>query len=77
MEEKIYDKYNIIYKDFYSYNTEFVSFDKGIKAIYDRELTNLIDIKTNNNKLFESFRNKLVCKTKKALTLKSLSTACK
>ncbi len=78
MEEKIYDKYNIIYKDFYSYNTEFVSFDKGIKAIYDRELTNLIDTKTNNSsKLFESFKNKLICATKKALTLKSLSVSCK
>lgn len=77
MEEKILDKYNIVYRDFYNSATELKTFNKWIKNIYDKEVVRLLDTPTDNQVLFENFKNILVCKTKKALTLTNLSTVCK
>ncbi len=77
MEEKILDKYNIIYKDFFNSNTELKTFNKWIKSIYDNEVIKLLDKERNNQKSFENFKSKLACITKKALELKNLSVTCK
>lgn len=76
LEENIKDWYNIKYKDFYNSSLELTTFNKWIKNIYDNEVTNMLDYKTNSIELFEKFRKKVLCITAKTIYQENLGQPC-
>lgn len=75
-EENLKDGFNIKYKDFYNGNLELTTFNKWNKTIYDSELSNLLDAKTNSTELFEIFRKKVLCISEKTLSSENLEKSC-
>jgi hypothetical protein len=76
MEEKIHPEYNVVLENFYNPNFILSSFDKGIKTAYDKEIISILDNSSNYENEFESFRSRLVCRTKKITSLENLSAKC-
>ena len=76
VEWNINPDYNIVYKNFYDRSTVLTSFDKWNKLIYDNQIINLLDAYPDSYNLLEKFKNKLICLTKKSITLQNLSTPC-
>lgn len=76
LEENIKDGYNLKYKDFYNSNLELTTFNKGIKTIYDSEVSSLLDAKLNSTELFEIFRKKVLCISDKTLSSENLEKSC-
>jgi hypothetical protein len=66
---------NIVLWDFYS-NEALSSFDKANKRIYDENITWVLDDFVSYMVLFDTFREKTLCKSKKILTLENLSVVC-
>ena len=76
LEQKINPLYNIILKDFYIFYFELWGFDRWMKNIYDKEIIPILDNQLNYLSSFEAFKLRLLCKTKKAVTLLDLSSSC-
>ncbi len=76
LSSKIDDSFNITLWDFYNSEYELSSFDKGIKWYYDREIIDILDDSPNYNILFSQFKDRILCQSKKILSLENLSVAC-
>jgi maltose-binding protein MalE len=76
LEEKIFDKYSIVLKNFLNTKASLFSFDKWIKSFYDKNIVNLLDSNFNYVNNFNSFKSKIICKTNKITLLESLSKNC-
>lgn len=77
LEKKVNTNFNIALKDFMDKEFIFSSFDKGLKAMYDKEITNILDDETNATNSFERLKNVLLCKYNKMVKFEKLSTVCK
>ncbi len=76
LEKKVNENYNIVYKDFYDRDSLLVSFNTGIKQIYDKEILPILSDSTNALARFNSLSSSVMCKAGKALTLENLSGIC-
>lgn len=79
LEEKIHKDYRVVLKNFIDLNNDYIlsSFDKWIKNIYDRNIIDVLDNRSNYESAFLNFKNKLLCQTKKIINLENLSKDCK
>jgi hypothetical protein len=69
--------YNIKLWDFFiDDKRELTSFNKWIKSIYDKEIVSIFDDSVNYSTLFDTFKNTLLCKTRKITTFENLSDDC-
>ncbi len=82
LEEKMRDKKimkgydNIILWDFYSDEHDIASFNKGNKAIFDKDVVAVLDDFNSYIISYKEFRRKTLCYSKKILTLENLSSSC-
>jgi len=76
LDKKITEDYNIILWDFFNPDYELSSFDKWIKNSYDRNIISILDNSSNYLESFSKFQRKILCKTKKIVSLKNLSESC-
>jgi len=75
-EKKINENYNVVYKDFYDRDSLLVSFNTGIKQIYDKDILPILSDDTNSISRFNRLSSSVICKAGKALTLENLSQKC-
>lgn len=75
LSQKVNADFNVTLKDFYS-DTTLGTFDKGIGYLYDSEMIKILDDSINALSRFDGVKKLLVCKTKKIISLSSLSTDC-
>lgn len=75
-EEKIHPDYNIVLRDFHNTDFELSSFDKGIKNLYNRDIISILDNASNYQNTFDSFRTRILCKSRKFSSLENLSGNC-
>ena len=76
LEKKVSEDYNVVYKDFYDRDSLLVSFNTGIKQIYDKDILPILSDNTNTISRFNQLSSSVMCKAGKALTLENLSQAC-
>lgn len=77
LEENLKDWYTLKYKNFYNKDLELTSFNKWIRAIYDREVLSILDPWVNNVDLFDILRKRLLCISNKMITWELLENLCK
>lgn len=61
-DEKLLDWYKVTLWDFYDTNTQFVSFDKKLKTIFDSDVKSLLDLFKWHSDLYEELSSKINCK---------------
>ncbi|MCH2188414.1 ABC transporter substrate-binding protein [Candidatus Gracilibacteria bacterium] len=76
LEEKVDDDYNVVLGDFHHSDSDLVSFDVGVKNIFDDEIVTLLDTPNNYINDFEVLRQKLICISGKVTRLERLSQSC-
>lgn len=77
LDEKINPNFNIVWRDFYNPDFIFSSFDKWLKVLYDKEVSNILDDTSNAINSFDNFKNVLLCKYNKIVKFEKLSSVCK
>jgi spermidine/putrescine-binding protein len=77
LEKKVNTNFNIVLKDFMDKEFIFSSFNKGLKFMYDKEITNILDDEANATNSFERLKNILLCKYNKMVKFEKLSVVCK
>ncbi len=79
LEEKIHKDYRVVLRNFIDLNNDYLlsSFDKWIKNIYDRNIIDVLDNRSNYESVFLKFKNTLSCQTQKITKLENLSKDCK
>lgn len=76
-DKKIDEGFNITLKDFYNSETIYSSFKKGMKNMYDTEITNILDDELTAMSAFLILKKKMECYTGKVVRFENLSTVCK
>jgi ABC-type glycerol-3-phosphate transport system substrate-binding protein len=77
LDKNVSSWYNVKLRDFFiDDGRELSSFNKGLKSIYDKEIVSVFDDQNNYSALFDTFKNTLLCKTRKITTLENLSDDC-
>jgi hypothetical protein len=76
LDQKINPNYNIVLSDFYNSDYELSSFNKWIKTLYDEGIISILDNPSNYDKSFLKFRENILCKAQKIITLENLSVVC-
>lgn len=76
LEEKIHPNYKVVLKDFLENNPVLSSFDKWMKSIYDKSITNILDDSNTYETQFEKSKKNIICKTKKFTEFTDLSKSC-
>jgi hypothetical protein len=74
--DKIDPDFNIVLWDFYDESFDLSSFDKWVKNIYDKEITLLLDNAVYQEKLYDKFRESIICKLNKIKSFTNLSAKC-
>ena len=77
LEENLKDGYSLKYKNFYNQNLELTTFNKGIRTLYDKEVSLILDKWVNGIDLFDILRKRLLCMSNKMITAEGLETSCK
>jgi len=67
---------SIIIKNFYPNKFILSSFDKGDKVLFDKWVKHVLDDFSNYTESFQKFKESLLCKSEKKLTLSKLSVSC-
>ncbi|NVP17289.1 carbohydrate ABC transporter substrate-binding protein [Candidatus Gracilibacteria bacterium] len=74
--DKIDSDYSITLGDFYSEKNDYSSFDKGVKTLYDKSITILLDKDFYDSESFNAFKESVMCKANKITTFTNLSVNC-
>jgi hypothetical protein len=74
--DDIKDWYSLKIKDFQNPNVELSSFDKKLKVIYDKWLSDILDNSLNYSFLFDNFTKNISCKYDKFINLTNFSQIC-
>lgn len=77
LDENLKDGYSVKYKNFYNQNLELTTFPKGIRTLYDKEVSLILDKWVNGIDLFDILRKRLLCISNKMITAEGLETSCK
>lgn len=75
-DDDIKDWYSIKIKDFQNANSELSSFNKKLKVVYDKELSNILDNPLNYSFLFDNFTKNISCKYDKFINFANFSQVC-
>lgn len=75
-DDDIKEWYSLKIKDFQNPNSELSSFNKKLKIVYDRELSNILDNPLNYSFLFDNFTKNISCKYDKFINLTNFSRIC-
>ncbi|MDD3144955.1 MAG: ABC transporter substrate-binding protein [Candidatus Gracilibacteria bacterium] len=76
LQQKIDPDYTVILGDFYNEEYEIGSFDKGVKNIYDKNISLLLDSTVVDEAMFARFKETIICKANKILTFANLGVNC-
>ena len=76
LDEKLDNKYNLEYWNFYNREALLVSFDKKNKVLYDEKMISILDSFDNYKFLFEKFQKSLLCSYNKMINFEWLSIKC-
>lgn len=76
LEEPLKDGYSMKYKDFYNADFEYVSFWKWNVSMFENEVKKTLDDRVNWVVLFENFRKRVWCISKKMVTWENLTVSC-
>ena len=74
--EKVDPNYSVVLKDFVRDDTVKSSYNKWLKALYDEEITRVLDDSENYIAWFEKMKKTLVCKILKITKFQNLSSDC-
>lgn len=77
LEENLKEWYTLKYKNFYNPNLELTTFNKWIKTVYDKEVSQILDSEVNSVDLFDILRKRLLCMSNKMISWEGLETSCK
>ena len=75
-DDDIKDWYSIKIKDFQNANSELSSFNKKLKVVYDKDLSNILDNPLNYSFLFDNFTKNISCKYDKFINFANFSQVC-
>lgn len=75
-DDDIKDWYSIKIKDFQNPNVELSSFNKKLKVVYDKWLSDILDNSLNYSFLFDNFTKNISCKYDKFIKLTNFSQIC-
>ncbi len=75
-DDNIKDWYSLKIKDFQNPNVELSSFNKKLKVVYDKWLSDILDNSLNYSFLFDNFTKNISCKYDKYINLTNFSQIC-